>query len=298
MTIKLTQSKFWHDWRSDLATRLKIACAKASWPTDDGYRWLITLVCLAVVLTCLLLFWDHQQTAYFLALNQFGTAYPDGMIELWTLMGDERVIVAATLLWAQRYPHHFWSLLWAAVFASCYTHGLKWLLDWPRPTVILDLETIRVIGPLLRHGSFPSGHSVTAGVWTGVLMLYARGIEWRLFYLILACLAAYSRIALGVHWPVDVCAGLAGGWGAAWLGVHYAHRYQTVMSHPEWHLLWVVLFFAVAWSLIFVDSGYPQVAMVQHWFGIGLVCFTTVRYLFYPWYRIVIIGNNLYDERR
>ncbi len=67
--------------------------------------------------------------------------------------------------------------------------------------------------------SFPSGHSLMAGLLAGWFLYWAacRGLIRRLWWLApWAAAVAWSRLVLGVHRPVDVLAGLALGLLASW----------------------------------------------------------------------------------
>lgn len=76
--------------------------------------------------------------------------------------------------------------------------------------------------------SFPSGHSVAAAAFWGVvavlLLPYAGRRAW--WVLVVPVLVATSRVVLGVHYPSDVVAGLVVGgcWTAAWTAVFAAWK--------------------------------------------------------------------------
>ncbi len=55
--------------------------------------------------------------------------------------------------------------------------------------------------------SFPSGH--TCSSFAAAAMLLSRSKRWGIPAFLLACLIAFSRIFLFVHWPTDVLAGIA-----------------------------------------------------------------------------------------
>ncbi len=82
---------------------------------------------------------------------------------------------------------------------------LKALIHFPRPHIsIMDFS------PLFFYGSFesfPSGHAVIFASLATAMTLYHRKIG--LVYILVAILIGISRIAAGIHFPVDVLAGYA-----------------------------------------------------------------------------------------
>jgi undecaprenyl-diphosphatase len=94
---------------------------------------------------------------------------------------------------------------WVAV-ASSWTlaEGVKYLFNRARP-YISDTE----IAPLIKtpsSSSFPSGHSATAAA--GALTLSVVYPSFAPALLLSGFLVALSRIYLGVHYPLDVLAGI------------------------------------------------------------------------------------------
>jgi membrane-associated phospholipid phosphatase len=199
-----------------------------------------------------------------------------------TMLGDERVAFALTLFFSRRYPRVFWALILAALLASAYTHALKPLFSALRPPAVLEPGSFRLIGPAHRKASFPSGHTVTAAVFFGVWVYYLRGLGLRWLMVALAVLAGLSRVALGVHWPVDVAGGMAGGVLSAWAGAALARRAPWGVLDPWVHLAFVTLaaFFAVA--LLLWDGGYPQAARLQAALGVAALGSAVVLYLAWP----------------
>jgi membrane-associated phospholipid phosphatase len=223
----------------------------------------------------------------FLAVNTWASDYPSWLWQNLTLLGDEHLAFTLALFFSRRHPRVFWALMCAALVGAAYASGLKPLVDALRPPGVLEAGSFNLIGPDHRHHSFPSGHSVTAAVFFGVLIYYARRGEWRLLFLLLALLAGLSRVALGVHWPVDVAAGLAGGLLAAWLGAALARRLSWGITDSSIHLALVTLAAIMAVALALVGRGYPEAL----WPGrvvVAMALFTALAsYLILPVMRYV-----------
>ncbi len=241
-------------WR-DLSAALAAGVQRTAPVPSGGGLWLsrAALGCLIVGLTLWLACGYHAGFAH---LNAAAAAYPDWVWAWLTVLGDERVPLALSLFFARQRPRLFWTLALAALLAFAYSRGLKQLFDTLRPPAVLAADSFHLIGPGHRHASFPSGHSTTAGVFFGVLVYHARWSETRILLLLLALLAGLSRVAVGVHWPVDVAFGLFGGLCAAWAGGLLAARWPRPAGDARLHL---TLAGAAVWSaasLIGSDAGY------------------------------------------
>lgn len=218
----------------------------------------------------------------FLTLNGLFAVLPAGLWQWLTVLGDERVSLALALFLSRRHPRVFWALICAALVAIAYARGLKPLIDAARPPAVLPVEAFRLIGEAHQRHSFPSGHSVTAAVFFGVLAYFAQPIRWRLACILLATLAGLSRVAVGVHWPVDVMAGLAGGAVAALVGVWLARRSLWGIHDEGVHLAFVVLAAFAAVGLLFDDGGYPAAALPLAVLGSLALGWTVIQYLLLP----------------
>ncbi len=106
------------------------------------------------------------------------------------------------------------------------TQGLKALIDRDRPfTTYPSIEKLSSGG----DSSFPSGHTLEAfAMAAAISFLFARKKIIIPVY-IWAMLVAYSRMALGVHYPSDVLAGIVigtlVGWVVPWIFM------RTTVSH-------------------------------------------------------------------
>ncbi|MEA3639379.1 MAG: phosphatase PAP2 family protein [Lamprobacter sp.] len=248
---------------------------------SGGARWLgvWVLLCLAVAAA---LFFSGGYHSGFLSLNALFRALPASLWQWLTVLGDERVTLTLALFLSRRHPRVFWSLICAALVAIAYARGLKPLVDAARPPAVFDAEAFRLIGEAHQRHSFPSGHSVTAGLFFGVLAYYAQRIRWRLAFILLATTVGLSRVAVGVHWPIDVMAGLAGGVVAALIGVWLARRSLWGIYDEGVHLAFVVLAVFAAVGLLFDAGGYPAAAPLMAMLASLALVWSLLQYLLLP----------------
>lgn len=105
------------------------------------------------------------------------------------------------------------------VFAGSYlvNSALKYGFDLPRPFasdpgLVSDAARATAGGP-----SLPSGHAqMSATLWAGIAAQVRRPAVWVAAVLLIALIAG-SRLALGVHTPLDVIVGVLLGGIAAWV---------------------------------------------------------------------------------
>jgi membrane-associated phospholipid phosphatase len=103
--------------------------------------------------------------------------------------------------------------------------AVKLWVDRPRPTLPHPVA----LGP---HGSFPSGHVMTATIGYGLILLVflppiarlSRALAF-LGAFLFVCVIGFARLALGVHFLSDVVGGFV--LGAAWLSA-------SVISFNNW----------------------------------------------------------------
>lgn len=103
-------------------------------------------------------------------------------------------------------------LLWGLVVGGLVVHGLKHLLDTPRPLGLLGPDVVHVTGEMLKAGSMPSGHSATAAALATLMVaeigFTTRRAAWQsAAWLALGILVCLSRPAVGAHWPSDMLLG-------------------------------------------------------------------------------------------
>ena len=127
----------------------------------------------------------------------------------------------------------------AVAISSAVTSSLKYLVNRPRPELhfqkypdlprriesapkqfpseeLFDSLTIELAGPQLRRQSFPSNHAALT-FSAATVLIYFFGGGWFCLGLAVAAIVSYSRIYLGVHFPLDTIAGALTGVAPTWV---------------------------------------------------------------------------------
>jgi undecaprenyl-diphosphatase len=109
----------------------------------------------------------------------------------------------------------------AVALADWTTTAIKAIVDRPRPFVRYPEPDVLVPRPL--DASFPSGHAATS--FAAATILSFAFPKWTPAFLLLATAIAFSRVYVGVHYPLDVIAGAA-------LGALIATALRLLVANP------------------------------------------------------------------
>ena len=118
----------------------------------------------------------------------------------------------------------------AVALADWTATALKALVDRPRPPS--HYATPKALVPLPHDASFPSGHAATS--FAAATMLSFAFPAFAPALLILAAAVAFSRVYVGVHYPLDVIGGAAlGVLVASALRLLVRARRRSPIAHTE-----------------------------------------------------------------
>ena len=93
----------------------------------------------------------------------------------------------------------------ACVVAFFATWGLNQMMGRARPFASL-VNVTRLIPPPLTQFAFPSGHATAAFALAFTMML--TDARWGFFLVVGAIAVSFGRVFTGVHYPIDVLAGM------------------------------------------------------------------------------------------
>jgi undecaprenyl-diphosphatase len=113
------------------------------------------------------------------------------------------VVLALFLAILWRKPWLFVAVVCADVVANLLSFGLRDWIGRRRPPLVYPEPKALVHVP--HSGSFPSGHAAMAFACATVLAWWDRRLAVPAF--VLAAAIAWSRVYVGVHWPLDVLGG-------------------------------------------------------------------------------------------
>ena len=120
------------------------------------------------------------------------------------------VIAAVLAVWWRR-PPIFLQVAIADLAGQLISYGLKQWIGRVRPNDVYASPKPLVHAP--HDGSFPSGHATVSFACATVLAFYAPRAAPAFF--VLAAAIAWSRVYVGVHYPLDVLGGAVLGVGIA-----------------------------------------------------------------------------------
>jgi uncharacterized protein (TIRG00374 family) len=213
----------------------------------------------------LLLVWQlDANRSLFLLFNQ--ASHYTGAV-LWeniTTFGDSLAVFSLALLFIGRRPQLLWILMFSAMVSTVVVHGMKeWALVM-RPPAIIPADELTVIGTAHKAVSFPSGHT-TAVFTLAALLCLQQGVAlgWRIALLLLAVLVGISRMAVGVHWPMDVLGGALIAWCSVLVGYFFAPQIPWGTSRGAQRFFAVLLVLVAVALIFFHDSGYPHARVLE-----------------------------------
>lgn len=223
--------------------------------------WGVPLVAAAILVALLA---TGSNRGAFVAINAWSHVTGPTPWPLLTVLGDTAVAISLFLPFALRRPDVLRALVVGALFATLFVHVLKPVLAEPRPPAVLEPGAITIIGPAYTTRSFPSGHTTTIFMAASLLWMHFRSAWLRALVLAIAIAVGLSRVVVGVHWPIDVAGGAAGGWLSGAVGTLLARRWSAGLRTDVQAVLTAIGVACAVALLAGLRTGYPEAAPLQY----------------------------------
>jgi membrane-associated phospholipid phosphatase len=171
-----------------------------------------------------------------------------------TLWGDTLVLLCLMAPLLAYRPEWLYGLIASIPLGGLLSSLLKKGFSAPRPGDVLSTADYYALSDVLTGHSFPSGHSITAFAMASVVWSCLQNdpensdAVWiKTTVLSIALLIGCSRIALGVHWPIDVLAGACVGWMAGRSGFMLLQKFPQFWRRTsvQWTVMCSLLGIAV-----------------------------------------------------
>ncbi len=176
---------------------------------------------------------EKLNQSLFLTLNTFLSQLPDIFWVNMTNLGSTLAGAALLCLLLPKRPQLALHLLISGVLCTLVIYGLKHALDVVRPHLILDRSLFHFIETSITSPARPSGHTATGFFIAGTVWYLLQSRALRLGSLLLAILIGLSRIAIGVHWPLDLIWGALIGLGMGHFGAFLITRLTSRRNRHE-----------------------------------------------------------------
>lgn len=154
----------------------------------------------------------YEKGELHLMLNLYRSPFLDTFFTYFTQMGASIPFVIVVIYLFLRINKSFYLLITLLVNALL-TKGLKWFFGMPRPKIFFEENfpdvTLQFVEGIKIHtaNSFPSGHTSAVFATMTCIALLSHNRYISFFCLVLALVAAYSRIYLSQHFAEDIMLG-------------------------------------------------------------------------------------------
>ncbi|MBU3145723.1 phosphatase PAP2 family protein [Clostridium sp. CF012] len=171
-------------------------------------------------------------------IQSIKSPFLDIFFQIVTMTGEEYfyIIVAAIIFWCVNKKFGY-KLGFALLTGTIVNTALKDLVDAARPIGVSGIRSLRV--QTATGQSFPSGHTQGAATFWFSWIVQIRKRWIYIFGSTAILLVAYSRMYLGVHYPIDVIGGIV--IGVVWVFIsNYIFEYAET-TRKKWVLMIIVV---------------------------------------------------------
>lgn len=141
------------------------------------------------------------------------------------------IVISLALLLSKRYRIVGLLCISVLILNALLGEGiLKNLIQRQRPFSSMPKVSLLIDKPT--SFSFPSGHTSSSFAVVGIIWSQLK--KYRIYVILLACLIAFSRLYLFVHYPSDIIGGIVQGLVCAKIVLKvYIHKYKNKINYAE-----------------------------------------------------------------
>lgn len=231
---------------------------------QSAWRWSVPLLA-GIGLAVLLLSGGNVPLFYW--LNGLMSHVPDTLWVHLSLLGDGQIVVLFVLPFLGRRPEVVWQYVLALLLGGIFVHVMKEIFSTLRPPAALLADSFHLIGPDLQNNAFPSGHTTAFFILAGLVCLQQANKWLKFLVLLLAIFVGFSRIASGVHWPLDVLGAALGGWLIGFATIWLAQQWRigfNIWTQRIFALLFTGFSVWAVWTLWHhYENVYPRTGWLQ-----------------------------------
>ena len=200
------------------------------------------------------------QKDLFFYLNTKLSVFPILQFNL-TQLGDALILfplITAFIIYA---PKIWEVLLTSSIISLIISAILKKLFAVPRPAAVFNNNVFTIIGETLTgRSSLPSGHSITIFILVTVLLFglmpkkNTNKIIWTFLIVLTGFIIAFSRVAVGAHYPLDVIIGSTIGFIATIIGITISNRislFTWIKNKKYYPILMLIL---TIWGAFIIEK--------------------------------------------
>lgn len=176
-----------------------------------------------------------------------------------TQLGDALIFLSILSMFIVYAPKMWEALLTASLLSLIISNILKTFFAVPRPSVMFNNNNFIIIGHKVAGlTSLPSGHAIT--VFTTLTVLLFSFMPRQLLYkfLVIACtvcigtVVAFTRVAVGAHYPFDVIIGSIIGYSIGLMGIIINKHYPIWgwINKVSFYPIFIILLLGCSASII------------------------------------------------
>jgi undecaprenyl-diphosphatase len=187
-------------------SNLNFISGKNQFKIDKNFKIYMSILLLIITYSTLFIFWDlltQYDTALFLEIYEDRIPAIESFFVLWTNGGTSlfmSLIIIFVWLKGEKKPAIYLAL--GLIVDAILVYTLKTMIHRPRPYEVLSIVPLELVD---NFRSLPSGHASTAFLSATILSKFYS--KYMVVFFVIAASIGFSRVYIGVHYPLDVIVG-------------------------------------------------------------------------------------------